>query len=115
MGRRPSAQVRVMDIQIRAKVKQTTNGKNNAAAVKYVAAPAPSSLTIAALAAKPAETRMGSGKGSVEYYVAVIKPGTMMFEVAGVPISVAREAMRLADTKLQVRCRFLAREELEKY
>jgi len=64
---------------------------------------------------KPAEVRMGSGKGSVEYYVAVIKPGTMLFEVAGVPITVAREAMRLADTKLQVRCRFLAREELEKY
>jgi large subunit ribosomal protein L16 len=64
---------------------------------------------------KPAETRMGQGKGAVEYYVAVIKPGTMMFEVAGVTISVAREAMRLADTKLQVRCRFVAREELEKY
>jgi len=64
---------------------------------------------------KPAEVRMGSGKGSVEYYVAVIKPGTMLFEVGGVTITVAREAMRLADTKLQVRCRFLAREELEKY
>jgi large subunit ribosomal protein L16 len=58
---------------------------------------------------------MGSGKGSVEYYVACIKPGTMLFEVAGVPITVAREAMRLADTKLQLRCRFVAREELEKY
>ncbi|MGI9109912.1 MAG: ribosomal protein L16, partial [Opitutales bacterium] len=43
------------------------------------------------------------------------KPGTMLFEVAGVPITVAREAMRLADTKLQLRCRFVAREELEKY
>jgi large subunit ribosomal protein L16 len=64
---------------------------------------------------KPAEVRMGSGKGGVEYYVAVIKPGTMMFEVSGVPIAVAREAMRLADTKLQVRSRFVAREELEKY
>ncbi|MFZ9437263.1 MAG: 50S ribosomal protein L16, partial [Opitutales bacterium] len=64
---------------------------------------------------KPAEVRMGSGKGSVEFYVSVIKPGTMLFEVAGVPLSVAREAMRLADTKLQVRCRFVAREELEKY
>ena len=64
---------------------------------------------------KPAEVRMGSGKGGVEYYVAVIKPGTMMFEVAGVPLAVAREAMRLADTKLQVRSRFVAREELEKY
>jgi large subunit ribosomal protein L16 len=57
---------------------------------------------------KPAEVRMGSGKGSV-------KPGTMLFEVGGVTITVAREAMRLADTKLQVRCRFVAREELEKY
>ena len=64
---------------------------------------------------KPAEVRMGSGKGSVEYYVACIKPGTMLFEVGGVPITVAREAMRLADTKLQLRCRFVAREELEKY
>lgn len=64
---------------------------------------------------KPAETRMGSGKGGVEYYVAVIKPGTMLFEVNGVPLSAAREAMRLADTKLQVRCRFVAREVLEKY
>jgi large subunit ribosomal protein L16 len=64
---------------------------------------------------KPLEVRMGSGKGSVEYYVACIKPGTMLFEVAGVPISMAREAMRLADTKLQLRCRFVAREELEKY
>ena len=64
---------------------------------------------------KPAEVRMGSGKGSVEYYVSVVKPGTMLFEVGGVTITVAREAMRLADTKLQVRCRFVAREELEKY
>ena len=64
---------------------------------------------------KPAETRMGSGKGGVEYYVAVIKPGTMLFEVNGVPLAAAREAMRLADTKLQVRCRFVAREVLEKY
>ena len=67
------------------------------------------------VSSKPAEVRMGSGKGSVEYYVACIKPGTMLFEVAGVPITVAREAMRLADTKLQLRCRFVAREELEKY
>ncbi len=64
---------------------------------------------------KPAEVRMGSGKGSVEYYVACVKPGTMLFEVSGVPITMAREAMRLADTKLQLRCRFVAREELEKY
>jgi large subunit ribosomal protein L16 len=64
---------------------------------------------------KPAEVRMGSGKGGVEFYVATIKPGTMLFEVAGVPASAAREAMRLADSKLQVRCRFVSREELEKY
>ena len=64
---------------------------------------------------KPAEVRMGSGKGSVEFYVAVIKPGTMLFECSGVPLSVAKEAMRLADTKLPVRCRFISREALETY
>ena len=64
---------------------------------------------------KPLETRMGTGKADVDFWAARIKPGTMLFEVAGVPLSVAREAMRLADTKLQVRCRFVAREELEKY
>jgi large subunit ribosomal protein L16 len=64
---------------------------------------------------KPAETRMGRGKGPVEYWVAVIKPGVILFEVAGVPASLAREAMRLADTKLPLHCRFLNREELEKY
>lgn len=60
---------------------------------------------------KPAETRMGKGKGSVEKWVAVIRPGTMLFEVAGCPASAAREALRLADTKLPFRCRFVAREE----
>jgi large subunit ribosomal protein L16 len=59
---------------------------------------------------KPAETRQGKGKGNVEGWVAVIKPGTLLFEVSGVPLSVAREAMRLADTKLPVHCRFISRE-----
>jgi large subunit ribosomal protein L16 len=59
---------------------------------------------------KPAEVRMGSGKGSVEYYVAVIKPGAMLFEIAGVPTSVAKEACRLADAKLPFHCRFVTRE-----
>lgn len=64
---------------------------------------------------KPAETRMGRGKGPVEYWVAVVKPGVILFEIAGVPVGLAREAMRLADTKLPIRCRFINREELEKY
>ena len=59
---------------------------------------------------KPAETRMGSGKGSPEGFVAVVKPGRVMFELAGVPEDVAREAMRLAAHKLPVKCRFLLRE-----
>jgi large subunit ribosomal protein L16 len=59
---------------------------------------------------KPAETRMGSGKGSPEGWVAVVKPGRVMFEVAGVSEEVAREAMRLASHKLPVKCRFIARE-----
>lgn len=59
---------------------------------------------------KPAETRQGKGKGSVEGWVAVIKPGNVLFEVSGVPASVAREAMRLADTKLPIHCRFISRE-----
>jgi large subunit ribosomal protein L16 len=59
---------------------------------------------------KPAETRMGSGKGSPEGWVAVVKPGTVMFELSGVPIDVAREAMRLAAHKLPVKCRFVTRE-----
>jgi large subunit ribosomal protein L16 len=64
---------------------------------------------------KPAETRQGKGKGPVDYWCAVIKPGTIMFEITGVPVSAAREAMRLADGKLPFRCRFISREELEDY
>ena len=59
---------------------------------------------------KPAETRMGKGKGSVDHYVAVIRPGAMLFELSGVPASVAKEAFRLADAKLPFHCRFLTRE-----
>jgi large subunit ribosomal protein L16 len=59
---------------------------------------------------KPAETRMGSGKGSPERWVAVVKPGRVMFELSGVPENVAREAMRLAGHKLPVRTRFVSRE-----
>lgn len=64
---------------------------------------------------KPAETRMGKGKGPVDHWVAVIKPGTILFELSGVPASAARIAMSLADRKLPFRCRFLSREELEQY
>ena len=60
---------------------------------------------------KPAETRMGSGKGSPEYWVAVVKPGRVMFEIAGVPEETAREAMRLAMHKLPVKCKFVTRAE----
>jgi len=60
---------------------------------------------------KPAETRMGKDKGGVERWVAVIKPGTMLFEIAGCSVTAAREALRLADTKLPFRCRFISREE----
>lgn len=58
---------------------------------------------------KPAETRMGQGKGGVEYYVAIVRPGTVMFEISGVPEQLAREAFRLADSKLTVRCRMITR------
>jgi large subunit ribosomal protein L16 len=61
---------------------------------------------------KPAETRMGRGKGGVEYWVVVVKPGTVLFELSGVSPTIAREAMSLADSKLAVRCRFLNREVL---
>lgn len=61
---------------------------------------------------KPAETRMGSGKGSPEYWVAVVKPGRVMFELAGVSEEIAREAIRLASHKLPIRTRFLMREDL---
>lgn len=60
---------------------------------------------------KPAETRMGSGKGSPEYWVAVVKPGRVMFEIAGVSEEAAREALRLAANKLPVRCKFVKKEE----
>ena len=60
---------------------------------------------------KPAETRMGSGKGSPEYWVAVVKPGRVMFEIAGVGEDVAREAMRLAANKLPIKCKFITKEE----
>ena len=61
---------------------------------------------------KPAETRMGKGKGSVEYWVTVVKPGMILFEVTGVSLVVAQEAMSLADRKLGLRCRFLSQESL---
>ena len=58
---------------------------------------------------KPAETRMGSGKGSPEYWVAVVKPGRVMFEIAGVPEETAREAMRLAANKLPIKCKIVSK------
>ena len=60
--------------------------------------------------AKPAETRMGSGKGSPEYWVAVVKPGRILFEIADVPEELAREAMRLAMHKLPIKCKFVVKE-----
>ena len=63
---------------------------------------------------KPAETRMGSGKGSPEYWVAVVKPGRVMFEMDGVTEEIAREAMRLAMHKLPIKCRFATKEQLDK-
>ncbi len=62
---------------------------------------------------KPAETRMGSGKGSPEYWVAVVKPGRVMFEIAGVDEALAREAMRLAANKLPIKCKFVTKKEQE--
>ena len=62
---------------------------------------------------KPAETRMGSGKGSPEYWVAVVKPGRIMFEIGGVSREQAQEAMRLAANKLPIKCKFVAKEEVE--
>jgi len=61
---------------------------------------------------KPAETRMGSGKGSPETWVAVVKPGKVMFELSGVPEPLARDAMRLAATKLPLRAKFVTRDEI---
>ena len=60
---------------------------------------------------KPADTRMGSGKGSPEFWVAVVKPGRIMFEIAGVPEEVAREALRLASHKLPIKTKIVARTE----
>ena len=62
---------------------------------------------------KPAETRMGSGKGSPEYWVAVVKPGRVLFEIKGVPEETAREAMRLAVHKLPIKCKFVTKAEQE--
>ena len=62
---------------------------------------------------KPAETRMGSGKGSPEYWVAVVKPGRVLFEIGGIDESVAREAIRLASHKLPIKCKFVKKEEPE--
>ena len=62
---------------------------------------------------KPAETRMGSGKGSPEYWVAVVKPGRIMFEMDGVSEEVAREALRLAANKLPIKCKFVRKEETD--
>ena len=63
--------------------------------------------------AKPAETRMGSGKGSLEYWVAVVKPGRVLFGRPGVPEDVAREALRLATHKLPCKCKVVSRADLE--
>ena len=63
--------------------------------------------------AKPAETRMGSGKGTLEYWVAVVKPGRVMFEIAGVPEDQAREALRLAMHKLPCKCKIVSKADLE--
>ena len=62
---------------------------------------------------KPAETRMGSGKGSPEYWVSVVKPGRVLFEMDGVSEDIAKEAMRLASHKLPIKCRFVTREQLD--
>jgi large subunit ribosomal protein L16 len=61
---------------------------------------------------KPAETRMGSGKGAPEYWVAVVKPGRVMFEIAGINEEMAREALRLAAHKLPIKCKIISREEV---
>lgn len=62
---------------------------------------------------KPAETRMGSGKGTLEYWVAVVKPGRVLFEISGVSEEIAREALRLATHKLPVKCKIVSRVDLE--
>ena len=63
--------------------------------------------------ATPAETRMGKGKGALEYWVAVVKPGRVMFEIAGVPEETAKEALRLATHKLPIKCKVVSRADLE--
>ncbi len=63
------------------------------------------------ITAKPAETRMGSGKGSPEYWVAVVKPGRIMFEIGGVSEELAQEAMRLAANKLPIKCKFVTKKD----
>ena len=63
--------------------------------------------------ATPAETRIGKGKGALEYWVAVVKPGRVMFEISGVPDEVAKEALRLATHKLPIKCKVVSREDLE--
>ena len=63
--------------------------------------------------AKPAETRMGSGKGTLEYWVAVVKPGRVMFEISGVSEEIAKEALRLATHKLPCRCKIVSKADLE--
>ena len=65
------------------------------------------------ITAKPAETRMGSGKGTVEYWVAVVKPGRVLFEIAGIPEESAREALRLASHKLPCKCKIVSKADLE--
>ncbi len=60
---------------------------------------------------QPAGTRMGGGKGSVEYWVAVVKPGRVLFEMSGIPEDVAREALRLASNKLPIKCKFVKKEQ----
>ena len=65
------------------------------------------------VSAKPAETRMGSGKGTVDYWVAVVKPGRVMFEIGGVDETAAREALRLATHKLPCRCKIVSKADLE--
>ena len=64
--------------------------------------------------AKHAETRMGSGKGALEYWVAVVKPGRVLFEIAGVPEETAKEALRLATHKLPVKCKIVSKADLDK-
>ena len=64
--------------------------------------------------AKPAETRMGSGKGALEYWVAVVKPGRVLFEIAGVPEETAKEFLRLATHKLPVKCKIVSKADLDK-